>query len=364
LLGLEEVLKEELVYLRINDTQVLNRAVSFHGDLNTIYTVNHWSRLTLRVLVTLRETEIHNEKDLYFAVKEIPWEEIFTLKDSFAITTVMNTDLFNHSNYPSLKAKDAIADRFRDHFDDRRPNVNPVNPDIAIHLHINQKKLIISLDSSGYSLHNRGYRIGQGDAPINEVLAAGIIKLSGWDMSTPLWDPMCGSGTICIEAAMMTHGIAPRLHDRYSFMKWQEFDDQLWQQVKALKMEKDGATPSKIYGSDKSLASVKHSEMNAAEAGLLENIDLTRKDFLKATEPEAPCHIIFNPPYDERLEVEDLHAFYRSVGRRFAELPKGCKIWMISSDTEAMDAIELTKGRDFDLMNGSIPVVLREFVID
>jgi len=352
--GLEDVLAEEIKRLGGEKINTLKRAVQYEGDRTLLYRSNILLRTALRILVVKKEFTARNENELYQKMYDIPWETIMRMGDTFAIDSTTNSEVFTHSKYVALKSKDAIADRFRDKFG-KRPNVNIHTPTYRLNIHIRGTKVTLSLDSSGESLHMRGYRMNTVDAPLNEVLAAGLILLSGWDGSTTLIDPMCGSGTLLIEAANIVLNRAPQSQKRpFGFKKWKSYDsdlyDKIWSTIESQALDK----PLNIQGSDKSLRSVKVTQQNLLEANLSDKIKVLKKDFFKLYPPKNVT-VITNPPYDERLKEADINAFYRNMGIKLKKDFIRTKAWVFSGNLEAMKYISLGVEKEYDLMNGGLP---------
>lgn len=361
--GLENILAEELILIGAQDIEVLTRAVACELTQEQLYMANHLLRTAIKVMVPIKEVTIFNEYHLYNQVKDIEWENYFGLNQTFAIDAVTNSEFFRHSHYVALKSKDAIADRFRDIFD-KRPFVNPVSPDLNIVIHIRQNILTVLLDASGESLHMRGYRMYPVEAPLNEVLAAGLIGLSGWDKKSTLVDPMCGSGTILIEAAMWAGNIPPQLDSRkYCFMNWKDFDNDLWKKVKTDARAKINmsAIPEMI-GRDKQLKAVSATKTNAVEKGIDDKIKVARADFF-TSEGMENVTLIMNPPYDERLKVEDVTGFYKNIGDKFKKDYNGCNAWVFSGNMEALKHLGLKASKRIKLLNGDIESSFNKFEI-
>ncbi|HKJ40937.1 MAG TPA: class I SAM-dependent RNA methyltransferase, partial [Sunxiuqinia sp.] len=304
--GLEQVLAEELIAIGADEVQQARRSVYFAGDMEMMYRANYSLRTALKILMPLRVFRIKNVEDLYHQAIKIRWEDHFEARQTFAVQSKVFSELFKNSMFASLKTKDAIVDRFR-RVGGRRPSVNVNRPDILINLHISTNECTISLDSSGESLHKRGYRSGtrQHEAPISEVLAAGLIKLSGWKLNEPLFDPMCGSGTIAIEAAMMAKNIQPgeiRQKLGYAFQKWKDFDGEKFAKIKD---QTEHCQPGyKIYGSDISRENIDMAYKNAENANVLDVVQLDIADFRTAEKKNA-SFLLFNPPYGERIKYGD-----------------------------------------------------------
>lgn len=352
LFGLEDVLAAELEELGASNIKKMKRAVSFEGDKELIYKVNLWSRTALRVLVPVWGDFAKTESELYQLVYNIKWEEIIANDKTFAVDCVLFSKFFNHSKFCALKTKDAIVDRLRNITGDR-PSVDTDTPDYRINVQIAEDRINISLDSSDRPLHMRGYREESNEAPINEVLAAGLIALSGWDGSTPLIDPMTGSGTIIIEAAMKAKNIAPGLTRSYfGFENWKDFDEDLWEKLRAEARNKIIDFDGVILGKDKNMRNVRLAERNAKTAKVADIIKFERQDFFKS-KGEEPSTLIFNPPYDERIKLDD-DAFYDKISDTLKDNYKGSKAWIISSYLEGLEDIEIEPSTSVKLFNGSL----------
>ena len=282
-LGLEEILSDELLKLGAQDVQVLNRAVSFVGDVGFMYKANLNLRTAIRILKPIYKFSARKDEDLYLEVKKIDWSKYISVDKTIAVNASVYSDFFNHSHYVALKVKDAIVDYFRDLTKGRRPNVNTKNPDIRINIHISNDKCTISLDSSGDSLHKRGYRHATNKAPISEVLASGLILLSDWDRQSDFLDPMCGSGTILIEAAMIACNIPPSVHRKnFCFMNWLDFNEDLWIKIKEVSLNKISNYKGRIIGCDRSFASIRKAQDNIKDAMLDNIIEIKRANFIKS----------------------------------------------------------------------------------
>lgn len=358
LAGLEEVLAKELIELGADEVQIGRRSVYFSGDTRMLYKANYCLRTALRILIPIDSYKIHSANDLYQRGCNFKWEELFDVKQTFAIQSTVFSDLFNNSMFASLKLKDAIADRFRYKFGER-PNVDSKDPDVLINLHISNGYCTISLDSSGESLHKRGYRLAQNEAPINEVLAAALLQYSNWDRKSALIDPMCGSGTIAIEAAMLANGIYPGMvRKSFCFMNWINFDAKLFQRVE--QEAKDGITDSvKILASDISRRNIDIARKNAEEAGVANLIDFQVADFLTLEPAVDKPFLLFNPPYGERLSTEDTN-FYTMIGDRLKQHYTDAIVWIIST-SECLKSIGLRPSRKIPLLNGSLECSFRKY---
>lgn len=352
--GLEEVLAKELQDLGATNVVILNRAVSFDGDKKLLYTANYRCRTALRILLPIAHFSIETEQDLYTGIKAIRWEDYLGVENTIAINSVVTTSLFTHSHFVSLRAKDAIVDRFREKTSER-PSIDIENPDFRINLHIYKDEVDVSFDSSGASLHKRGYHVMNAEAPINEVLAAGMILLSGWDGQSNFVDPMCGSGTLLIEAAMIAMNIpAGQFREEYNFMKWKDFDKDLWEDVQNEALEQQRTFEYELIGSDISEQNLKTAVANLRQAGLTKEIQLKVSAFQEMIPPAGGGVMITNPPYGERIEVEDITRLYQDLGDALKQNYKGYKAWVISSDLMALKKIGLKPMKKYILFNGQL----------
>ena len=354
LFGLEKVLAEELSGLGAKDIDIANRAVIFSGDMTLLYKVNYMSRTALSVLMPVMEFWIKSADDLYRKCLQIKWDQLMDVNNTISITPVVQSKLFNHTGYAGLKLKDAIADYFRD-ITGRRPNVNSSDPDILINLHISNNKVTVSLDSSVIPLYKRGYRQDQTAAPLNEVLAAGMLLISGWNASTNLIDPMCGSGTITIEAGLIASNIpAGKFRKYFGFQKWKGYDQDLFRKV-----VEDGESgirkaPVKIFGSDISELAISQAVKNVNTAGLKDTVSLNVMDFKTLRINEDKGVIFINPPYGERLLRDDTDALYSMIGTTLKHNFHGYTAWLISSNKESIKHIGLKSKEKHTLFNGAL----------
>ena len=359
--GLEEVLAEELRKLGAQNIKPMNRAVSFKGDKGFMYKANLNLRTALRILKPIAHFQAHDEKELYKKLCEIDWTAIFDLKATFATHATTHSEIFTHSKYASLVMKDAIADTFRKKFD-KRPNVDPEMPDVSINLHIAKHTCTVSLDSSGDSLHKRGYKSDAVTAPMNEVLAAGLILLSDWNKISNFHDPMCGSGTILIEAALIAYNIPSNIfRERFGFEGWKDFDPKLWETIKEASLDKETNYYGKITGSDNFQKAVRISRTNIDNALMHDNIKVTNSDFFE-TEIAPGTFVMLNPPYGERIDL-GVNDFYEKVGTTLKHNYQGCTIWLISSDIENMKLIGLKPNHKIKVMNGELECSFRKFEV-
>ena len=358
--GLEELLANELNQLGAKEITIINRAVKFKGNKELLYKSNLWLRTAVNVLVPISSFKIRNQHDLYEKVKQLDWLSYFDNNQTFSIHSSVHSDLFQHTQFPALKAKDAIVDKFRE-ATGTRPSIDTKFADIRINLHISNNLCNISLDSSGKTLNKRGYRVGEIKAPINEVLAAGIIKLTNWQPSSPLFDPMCGSATFSIEAALSANNIAPGLiNPKYAFQNWKDYNPELFEKVIIdAKKEKIDA-PSKIMASDIDQRVLRNTTKNIFQANLNKKIQLTDYNFFNL-KPEKGSTIILNPPYDVRLRSENINQLYRKIGDALKQNCSGCTAWIISSNDEAIKNIGLRPSKKYNLFNGKLPSKLLRF---
>ena len=361
--GLEGVLAEELTAMGAQNVEPLYRAVSFEGDKQLMYKANYCCRTALRILKPITSFVARNELALYNNIFKIQWHEIFNINETFAIDAVTSGNYFTHSQYAALKVKDAIADEFREHYG-ARPSVDVDNPDLRINVHIENEKVTVSFDSSGESLHKRGYRKNVDKAPMNEVLAAGLIKLTGWKCDSNFVDCMCGSGTLPIEAAMLAMGLpAGFFRKKWGFMTWHDFDAELWQRV----MREAGAEMEEfdyeILASDHSAKAVEIAKANIENAHLQYDIKLSKQDMFDVVPPKGGGIMIINPPYGERLEEKDIINLYRGIGDALKKNFKGFEAWIISSNKDALKLIGLKPSKKIDVYNGPLECKFEKFDI-
>lgn len=359
--GLEGVLAKELKDLGAQQIKVLNRAVSFKGDKGFMYKANLNLRTALRILKPIAHFQAHDEKELYQQLCKIDWTKYFDLESTFATHATTHSEIFTHSKYASLVMKDAIADTFREKTG-KRPNVSPDDPDVSINLHIAKHTCTVSLDSSGDSLHKRGYKTDAVTAPMNEVLAAGLILLSGWNKEADFHDPMCGSGTILIEAALIAHNIPANIfREQFGFEGWKDFDENLWEKIKETSLDKERDYPGTISGADNFQKAVRISRVNIENALLYDNIKVKKEDFFESNVTEG-TFVLFNPPYGERIPVE-VDEFYEQVGNTLKHQYEGCTIWLISSDIKNLKFIGLRPSKKLKVMNGKLECSFRKFEV-
>lgn len=353
--GLENILAKEVAQLGGRDIQILNRAVTCKGDLKTIYRLNLWSRTALRVLVPIDKFRAHNETVLYNRIRRYHWTDLFNLKQTFAINSTVKSDIYTHSKYVSLKVKDAINDQFRDRNEGQRPYINVKDPDIAIDVHCSGKDFIISLDSSGSSLHKRGYRQSKRLAPLNEVLASGMLMQAEWHEDIPLYDPMCGSGTILTEAYQIAKNVAPGLHrQRFSFMNWNDYDPDLWNSVKVEANNAIKESSAKLFGTDIDGIQINETKDLLREIGYDDLINVRQGDFFKDGHKMTSGMIVCNPPYDERVKAKNIEEFYKSFGDTLKQSYQGCEAWILSGNKQAIKNVGLRTSKKLTLYNGPI----------
>lgn len=354
LYGLEEILAKELRQLGASEVVIGTRNVSFMGDTGFMYKANLCCRTAIKILKPITVFNVFTEDDLYIRVYNIPWEEYMNTKGSLAVDATVFSKQFTHSKYISLKTKDAIVDRFRDK-EGTRPNVDLDHPTLRINIHIDRNICTVSLDSSGQSLHKRGYKVANTIAPINEVLAAGMIMLSEWNGQCDFLDPMCGGGTILIEAAMIACNIPPNLNRReFGFENWIDFDFDLYKLIEDSALKKIRDFNFKIFGYDIDAFVLSKAKENIKSANLQEFISVRKQNFFESKkETEKPMYLVFNPPYDERLQV-DTEVLYSSIGTTLKHNYPGTQAWMITSNMEALKHVGLRPSRRIKLYNGKL----------
>tara|TARA_B100001093_G_scaffold519721_1_gene610064 strand:- start:8838 stop:10007 length:1170 start_codon:yes stop_codon:yes gene_type:complete len=354
LYGFEPILAKELRQLGAVDVKEGNRVVTFKGDLGFVYKANLCLRTALNILVPIKKTNISNQEDLYRSMQEVDWPSIFSVEQTFAIQATVFGSLFEHSLFVAQKAKDAIVDQFRLRFK-KRPDVNTTDPDIRIQLHLVDDFLQISMDSSGRSLHLRGYKQSTNIAPINEVLAAGLLLHSHWNGLHDFLDPMCGSGTIAIEAAMIACRIPANINrTRFAFKNWNNYNEDLFETIVNSSLNKTIEHNRPIYAMDKAPSAVRKTQENINAANLADYIQVSRADFFRSPRPtENRLHLLFNPPYGERLPI-DYDIFYGKIGDTLKKEYSGCETWFISSNLDAIKHVGLRTSRKIKLFNGSL----------
>ena len=366
--GLEPLLAQELTELGATDIQIGRRMVTFSGDKEMMYRANFCLRTAIRVLKPIKTFKARSADDVYEAVKAIDWSEYLSPQTTFAVDSVVFSPEFHHSKFVAYKVKDAIADQFRER-SGTRPNVSVANPDLQLHIHISDYDATLALDSSGESLHRRGYRQESVAAPINEVLAAGIILMTGWRGESDFLDPFCGSGTLCIEAALIARGIAPGVFRQgYAFEKWPDFDRELFEHIYNDDSHEREFTHH-IYGRDNDPKAVGIARRNVRAAGLAKEITIDEADFTKVPllpsplDPHPSPLIVTNPPYGERISTPDILSLYKTIGQKLKREFTGGEAWIISYREECFEQIGLKPSLKTPLYNGSLECERRKYVL-
>ncbi len=357
----EEMLATELKELGATNIEIGKRIVHCKGDMELVYKANLHCRTALRVLIPIVEFPIREADEIYTQALKTDWTQYLELEQTFAIDPNVNSEFIRHSNYASVKLKDAIADCFNKKMN-RRPDVNPDRPDVLFHLHIDNFKVTISLDSSGESLNRRGYRTKGARAPLNEVLAAGMIMMTGWKGESDFYVPMCGSGTLAIEAAMIAQNLpAQFLRSDFGFMGWKNFDKEMWHKIKKAAAEKIITAPHRIYASDADKWQLKVAVENIENAGFEDVIETQVLDFIEARPQGETGVIVFNPPYGERMDEENLLILYKNMGDTLKHHWPGFTAWIISSNDEALKKIGLKAAKKIPLINGTLPCKFQRY---
>lgn len=360
--GLEDVLSEELIALGAQNVEIGLRMVTFEGDLELMYKANLCCRTALRILKPIIKFTASNSDELYDMVRDFDWDKYLSPDKTFAIDSTVNSSEFTHSKFVTYRVKDGIADYFNDKYG-RRPSIRLNGADINLNVHIAGERVTISLDSSGESLNKRGYRVAQTEAPINEVLAAGIILKTGWRGESNFVDPMCGSGTFLIEAALIAANINPGVfRQNFAFEKWADFDKELFEQLyNDDSQEREFAY--KIYGGDIAQAAIAAARKNIKAAGVENMVELECKPFDQWTEAPADGILITNPPYGERINPTDIAGLYKSIGHTLKFVFKGYHAWILGYKDEHFKEIGLKPSVKFPILNGSLECELREYVM-
>ena len=358
--GLEEVLAQELTELGANNVQIGRRMVSFTGDKAMMYRANFCLRTAVRVLKPIKHFKAKDADGVYEAVRKIDWSKYLDVHTTFAVDSVVFSDEFRHSKFVAYKVKDAIVDYFRDTTGER-PNIRITNPDVKLNIHIAEENCTLSLDSSGDSLHMRGYRVATVEAPINEVLAAGLIKMTGWNGECDLIDPFCGSGTFLVEAALMARNIYPGVFRKsFGFEKWKDFDADLLQEIYDDDSE-EREFAHHIYGYDLNVPAVETALKNVRSAGVADIVTVEQQDFRKFTAPAEKSVIITNPPYGERLTPPDLLGLYQAIGKVLKTEFQGNEAWIISSKAELFENLGLRPSIKTQIFNGKLDCDFRKY---
>jgi putative N6-adenine-specific DNA methylase len=354
LFGFEDLLATELKNLGALNIQKGQRMVSFEGDDGFMYKANLACRTAIKILKPIYNFKANDEKSLYDGIMKFDWVDLFDVDKTFAIDATVFSDDFTHSKYVALLSKDAIVDQFRNAFN-RRPDVDTEDPDVRINVHIHMNDVTVSLDSSGNSLHQRGYRTQTNEAPINEVLAAGLLMLSGWTGQCDFLDPMCGSGTILIEAGMIACNIPANIHRKgFAFEKWQDFDADLYEKIKENLLKKTKEFNYQINGFDIDFQSMKKAKININQAYLEDYIDVEKLDFFESRkDSNEPLHIFFNPPYNERISI-NTEEFYGDIGNTLKRNYAGTNAWMVTSNYDALKSVGLRPSAKIKTFNGAL----------
>ena len=360
--GLEEVLATELVDLGANNVQIQRRAVSFTGNLEMLYKANLHLRTASRVLKTIATFKAENPDEVYEQVKKIDWEKFMQVDTTFAIDSTVYSEVFRHSKFVAYRVKDAIADFFMEKYE-KRPSVRLDNPQLMINIHIAHNQCTLSLDSSGDSLHKRGYRVSQTEAPLNEALAAGMILMTGWRGESDFIDPMCGSGTLLIEAALIALNIPPGIfRNSFAFEKWNDFDEEIFQaQYNDDSLERP--FEHKIYGSDISARAIAIARQNVQSAGLNKYIHLSASPLQELEAITGNCLMVTNPPYGERITSPDIYALYAALGTFLKHKFTGNTAWVISSHEDCLFKIGLKPSQKVPLLNGALECLYCQYEI-
>ena len=364
--GLEQVLASELIDLGANNVQVERRAVSFTGDKRMLYTANFCLRTASRILVPIAAFKAKKTDDIYEQVKQLDWAQYMTAKTTFLIDATVYSDLFRHSQFITYRVKDAIVDWWMEH-GGVRPSVQLTNPDIYLNVHISGDIVTLSLDSSGESLHKRGYRVANTQAPINEALAAGMLLLAGWKGQSDFYDPMCGSGTLLIEAALIARNIAPGIYRKgFAFEKWADFDADLFEDIYS-DDSRERDFEHKIYGSDAGFYAVQAATKNVHSANLQRDIEVKQirvQELRLADKNTENALVMMNPPYGERLSQDkDVLRLYQDMGTTLKHQFSGASAWIISSNEEALKCIGLKPAKRIHLVNGDLECLFNKYVL-
>jgi len=361
LFGFEEILAKELAQLGAQNIEAGTRMVSFVGDKGFMYKANLALRTALKILKPIYQFRAFNEASLYKGIQGVDWSKYLSAHQSFVVDVTLHSDHFNHSQFVALKTKDAIVDQFREKFG-KRPNIDKDFPDLRINVHIDRDQCSVSLDSSGDSLHHRGYKTATNIAPINEVLAAGMLLLSGWDGQGDFIDPMCGSGTILAEAAMIACNIPANINRKeFAFERWNDWDNALFDQIMDSLMKKVKEFHYTITGYDKAPSAVMKAKDNIRNANLDEYVKIYERNFFDTEkETRGPLHMVFNPPYGERLDIE-MERFYREIGDTLKQSYPGTNAWFITANLEALKFVGLKPSRKIKLFNGKLEARLVKY---
>lgn len=359
--GFEEILAKELQNLGAQNVEQGVRMVSFKGDKGFMYKANLSLRTALKILKPIYFFKANNEQALYKGISSMNWSKLLNANQTFVIDTTVHSEFFNHSEFVSQKCKDAIVDQFRERTG-QRPSIDKVHPDLRINIHIDKDQVSVALDTSGNALNQRGYRTATNIAPINEVLAAGILLLSGWDGQTDFLDPMCGSGTFLAEAAMIACNIPANINRKeFAFEKWNDWDNDLFDSISDSLLKRVREFHYTIKGFDKAPSAVQKAKDNIKNANLDEYISIEEKNFFDTEKTvEGKLHIVFNPPYDERLDIH-MEEFYKNIGDTLKKNYPGTNAWMITANLEALKYVGLKPSRKIKLFNAGLEARLVKY---
>ena len=351
--GLEDVLAKELLQLGAQDIKTLRRAVKFKGDLGFMYKANLSLRTAVRIIKPIKNFKVRNEDQLYRELRNIDWEQYMSIDDNFAVDSFVNSPHFKHSLYVALKTKDAIVDQFRDKFG-MRPDVDLDHPNLRINVHITDETCTLSIDSSGKSLHKRGYRLETNEAPISEALAAGLILLSGWDKKSHFVDGMCGSGTFLVEAAMIGANIPANINrEHFAFQDWPDYDEVLWKLIRSSQLKRAQDCYGRVIGYDLNPDTVASAKLNIANSGLEDYIEIHCENFFETKKPEGPTHLVFNPPYGVRIQG-DIPEMYKSIGDTLKKNYSGAEAWFLTSHMDGLKHVGLRASRKIEIYQAKL----------
>ena len=351
--GLEDVLAKELLQLGAQNIKTLRRAVKFKGDLGFMYKANLSLRTAVRIIKPIKNFKVRNEDQLYRELRNIDWEQYMTIDDKFAVDSFVNSPHFKHSLYVALKTKDAIVDQFRDKCG-MRPDVDLDHPNLRINVHITDETCTLSIDSSGKSLHKRGYRLETNEAPISEALAAGLILLSGWDKKSHFVDGMCGSGTFLVEAAMIGANIPANINrEHFAFQDWPDYDEELWHLIRSSQLKRAQDCYGRVIGYDLNPDTVASAKLNIANSGLEDYIEIHCENFFETKKPEGPTHLVFNPPYGVRIQG-DIPEMYKSIGDTLKKNYSGAEAWFLTSHMDGLKHVGLRASRKIEIYQAKL----------
>ena len=351
--GLEDVLAKELLQLGAQNIKTLRRAVKFKGDLGFMYKANLSLRTAVRIIKPIKNFKVRNEDQLYRELRNIDWEQYMTIDDKFAVDSFVNSPHFKHSLYVALKTKDAIVDQFRDKCG-LRPDVDLDHPNLRINVHITDETCTLSIDSSGKSLHKRGYRLETNEAPISEALAAGLILLSGWDKKSHFVDGMCGSGTFLVEAAMIGANIPANINrEHFAFQDWPDYDEVLWKLIRSSQLKRAQDCYGRVIGYDLNPDTVASAKLNIANSGLEDYIEIHCENFFETKKPEGPTHLVFNPPYGVRIQG-DIPEMYKSIGDTLKKNYSGAEAWFLTSHMDGLKHVGLRASRKIEIYQAKL----------